>query len=147
MILSSGEKVMFPGVYRRVKNNMDYFIHLMGFKDNTLIEVQERLEEDAVKIRMLSWCDAVSRESTIDYDVSMDALKTMFMRRINLYAEGIRGGRIPGGKSVVCNHCGKIYHQTLSLQLEGHQFREDDTCPYCGKSNGSSIEWKFDNRK
>ena len=82
MVLSSGKKVKFPGVYRRVKNNMDYFIHLMGLKDSTLVEVHERLDVDAFRRRMLAWCDAVSRRSIMDYDISMDALKTMFQKYI-----------------------------------------------------------------
>lgn len=147
MLLSSGEKVKFPGVYRRVKNNMDYFAHLMGLKDSTLVEAHERLDEDAFRRRMLAWCDAVSRRSTMDYDISMDALKTMFKRRINLYAESISKGMMPGNRTVVCDHCGRPYYQTLSRQLEGHRFREDDICPYCGKSNGSSMEWDFNNWK
>lgn len=147
MLLSTGEKVKFPGVYRRVKNNFDYFIHLMGLKKSAVVEVYEKLDEDAFRRRMLAWCDAVSRRSTMDYDLSMDALKTMFKRRINLYAESIRGGMVPGNRTVKCSHCGKIYHQYLSRQLEGHRFREDDICPYCGESNGSSMEWEFNNRK
>lgn len=147
MLLSSGEKVKFPGVYRRVKNNVDYFIHLMSLKDSTLVEGQERLDKEAFKRRMLAWCDVVSCKSTMDYDVSMDVLKTMFKGRINLYAENVCGGMISGNRSVVCEHCGKTYYQTLSRQLEGQRFREDDICPYCGKSNGSSLEWEFENRK
>lgn len=95
MLLSSGQKVKFPGVYRRVKNNMDYFLDLMSLKDSALITVQERLDENEFRNRMLAWCEAVSRSSTVDYDISMDALKTMFRRRINLYAESIRKGMIP----------------------------------------------------
>ena len=84
MLLSSGEKIKFPGVYRRVKNNMDYFVFLMGLKDSTLSESGQRLDEVAFKNRMLSWCDAVSHSSSVGYDLSMDALKTMFKRHIDL---------------------------------------------------------------
>lgn len=28
--------------------------------------------------RLMSWADAVSKESTMDYELSMDALKTFF---------------------------------------------------------------------
>ncbi len=147
MLLSSGEKVRFPGVYRRVKNNMDYFIYLMGLKDCTVLEVQERLDEDEFRKRMLTWCDRVSHSSTMDYDISMDALKTMLKDRINLYKE-ITYERInPGDGTVVCKHCGKMYHQMRTRQLEGHLFMEEDTCPYCEKSNGTSMEWEYNNWK
>ena len=76
MILSSGELVKFPGVYRRVKENMDYFIHLMSLKEGR--GVYEKLDESSFQHRILTWCDAVSRMSVVDYDVSMDALMTMF---------------------------------------------------------------------
>lgn len=84
MLLSSGKKVKFPGVYRRVKNNIDYFIQLMSLKDSALLEVFEKIDEDTLRRRMLTWCDTVSRRSTVEYDISMDALKTMFRKRINL---------------------------------------------------------------
>lgn len=84
ILLSSGEKVKFPGVYRRVKNNIDCFIHLMSLKDSAFVEAYEKLGEKDFRKRLLTWCDAVSKKSTVDYDISMDALKTMFKRYISL---------------------------------------------------------------
>ena len=145
MLLSSGEKIKFPGVYRRVKNNMDYFIRLMSFKESTLVETRERLDDEAFRKRILTWCDTVSRRSTMDYDISMDALKTMFKWYVNFFDNSKE--ILPEKGMTVCNHCGKEYHQVRSRQLEGHRFKEEDICPYCGRSNGSSLEWEFENRK
>ena len=88
MLLSSGKKVKFPGVYRRVKNNMKYFLSLMSLKDSTLVNVHEKLDRGAFRQRLLAWCDVVSRNSTIDYNISMDALKIMFEEQADLYVEG-----------------------------------------------------------
>lgn len=80
--LSSGVKVRLPGIYRRVKNNMDDIVHLISIKDSSYIGFHEFLDEDTTKQRLLIWCDAASKKSTVDYDISMDALKTMFRQRM-----------------------------------------------------------------
>ena len=80
MRLSSGEIMKFPGVYRRVKNNMDYFLFLMSHSDPvTLMEVPVASQSE-MKKRLLKWCDLVSRNSTMNYDLSMDALQTLFFK-------------------------------------------------------------------
>lgn len=38
----------------------------------------ETVDEEAMRERLMSWADAVSKESTMDYELSMDALKTFF---------------------------------------------------------------------
>lgn len=80
MILSSGVKVKFPGVYRRVKNNMDYFVYLMSMPDTTIIVEHPTISSIDFHNRILHWCDLVSKASTVDYDLSMDALKTLFFK-------------------------------------------------------------------
>lgn len=147
MLLSSGKKVKFPGIYRRVKNNMEYLLHLMSLKNSTSIAMCEKLDANDFRRRILDWCDVVSRRSTMDYDISMEALKVMFQRRVNLYDEDIRREMVPEDRTITCGHCGNTYHQRLAKQIEGHRCKEEDICPYCGKSNDSSMRWSFENRK
>lgn len=81
MLLSSGEKVKFPGVYRRVKAYSDLFMRRMAQEDTTALIERVTLDKDALNKRLLAWADAVSRVSTVKYDLSMDALKTFFWGR------------------------------------------------------------------
>lgn len=48
---------------------------------------------------------------------------------------------------VECGHCNEKYLQKKMKQGEGFREKEDDICPYCGKSNHTSMEWEFYNRK
>ena len=84
MLLSSGKSVKFPGVYRRVKNNIDYFIYLMSLKNSAILEINERVDNVVLSRKILAWCKAVSKVSTKGYKLSMDALKTMFEGKIDL---------------------------------------------------------------
>lgn len=78
MRMPDGSEIRFPGVFRRVKNNIDYFIHLISIKDRPVLEEKLPIRGDELKRRILTWSDAVSRSSTIDYDISMDALSMLF---------------------------------------------------------------------
>ena len=69
-------------MYRRVKNNKDYFLHLMAHPDSSIIIETESPDTTALKDRLLKWCDLASRNSTMKYDLSMDALKTMFFKDV-----------------------------------------------------------------
>ncbi len=81
MLLSSGEKVKFPGVYRRVKAYSNLFIRRMSQNDTTVLIEPAALDRAALNRRLLVWADAVSRASTVKYELSMDALKTFFWGR------------------------------------------------------------------
>ena len=48
---------------------------------------------------------------------------------------------------VECSHCHKKYIQTTEEQVPGFRDRDDDICPYCGESNGSSMDVEYRNRK
>ena len=52
-----------------------------------------------------------------------------------------------GVKIVKCQNCKMVYRQKQEPQMIGHRFREDDVCPYCKHSNGSSMEHEYKNRK
>lgn len=78
MLLSDGSKVKLPGVYRRVKENMELFIEIMRQENTQAFTGRPTLEAHAFNKRLMAWADAVSRNSKVDYAVSMDALKTMF---------------------------------------------------------------------
>jgi len=45
----------------------------------------------------------------------------------------------------VCTHCRNLYRQMIDEQIPGFREREDDTCPYCGESNDSSMRYDFHN--
>ena len=49
--------------------------------------------------------------------------------------------------AVVCQHCGKRYKRIREEQVIGFRERSEDYCPYCGESNGSSMDWDFYNSK
>lgn len=78
MLLSTGERVKFPGVYRRIKAYSDLFIRRMRQQDTTVLVERAVLQPEELNKRLLAWADAVSRRSTVRYDLSMDALKTYF---------------------------------------------------------------------
>lgn len=150
MRMPDGQSIKFPGVYRRVKNNIDYFLRLMALKDSPVTIESTPVQGEVLKKRLLAWCDAVSRSTNMDYNLSMDALSEMFFHTSHEKAKASQMkayyGR-EGWQNIQCSHCGKVYHSLLSRQREGLREREDNTCPYCGKSNGSSMEWEFYNIK
>lgn len=78
MLLSTGERVKFPGVYRRVKSNSELFVRHMAQNNTAVLIERASLDINSMNQRLLAWADAVSRCSTVDYDLSMDALKTFF---------------------------------------------------------------------
>lgn len=81
MLMPNGEVIKFPGVYRRVKNNIDYFLQLMATKDTPVIIESPPVCGERLKRRLLDWCDVVSRATNMDYDKSMDALSVMFFQK------------------------------------------------------------------
>ena len=78
MLLSTGEKVKFPGVYRRVKMYSDVFIQRMRQKDPSELIDQPVLDEESLRKRLIAWADKVSRKSEMNYELSMDALSVLF---------------------------------------------------------------------
>lgn len=150
MRMPDGGTVRFPGVYRRVKNNIDDFIHLMALKGTPVVFEHVPIRGDALKKRLLAWCDAVSRSTNMNYDLSMDALSVMFFHSSYEDAKALRIKADPireGWQNIRCSHCQKAYRSLASRQMEGNREKEDNICPYCGQSNGSSMEWEFYNTK
>ena len=78
MLLSTGEKVKFPGVYRRVKAYSDMFIQRMRQEDPSELINQAVLDEESLRKRLIAWADMVSRKSEMKYELSMDALSVLF---------------------------------------------------------------------
>ena len=93
MLLSNGKKVKFPGAYRRIKNSPELFFGRMAQNDPMELSGSKTLDIEALNRRLMIWADLVSRKSTIDYGVSMDALKTYFW--------GIGGGNFPWWKDKI----------------------------------------------
>lgn len=78
MLLSDGSAIKFPGVYRRVKDNMDLFMAVMRqeyfntYVDNPTIDTYK------FNAMLIKWAEAASQNSKVDHAISMDALMTMF---------------------------------------------------------------------
>lgn len=83
MLLSSGVCMNFPGIYRRIKDNFNYFFKLMSSEDPSDINSRRISDEDKVQQRIAVWIDIVSKASKIDYDLSVDALTTFFHKAIS----------------------------------------------------------------
>ena len=88
MLLSDGTTVRFPGVYRRIKENLELFLRIMCQESPQSFLERPTLDVHALNERLLKWADAVSCHSKMDYAISMDALKTLFWGR--------NGGNFPG---------------------------------------------------
>lgn len=61
-----------------MKEYSEQFLKRMCQRDTTVLIEEETVDEEAMRERLMSWADAVSKESTMDYELSMDALKTFF---------------------------------------------------------------------
>lgn len=81
MLLSDGSVVKFPGVYRRVKDNLDFFMKIMCQENTRTFVERPTLDVCTLNKRLTAWADEVSRYSKVDYDISMDALTTLFRGR------------------------------------------------------------------
>ena len=73
--LPSGEVERLPAVYRRVKENRAGILHRMAQKDPAVVTANAELDGDKLKERVNHWADAASRRSTVDYALSMVALR------------------------------------------------------------------------
>ena len=80
MLLSSGECVKFPGVFRRVKDNCDLFFRRISQLDPKALIDRSVADVEIVNKRLIRWAEEVSQYTTMDYGVSLDALKTFFWR-------------------------------------------------------------------
>lgn len=84
MRLSTGEEIRCPAIYRRVKEQMDYFLQLMSIIDMPILLEARKMQGAEMIERLRTWCEIASRESEknprtpIAYADSYDALMTMF---------------------------------------------------------------------
>lgn len=78
MEMSDGSKRRFPGVYRRVKNNKEYVIHLLTAAEPWSPEGNGLVCEAELKEKIMEWSDAASRCAPVEYEASMDALTMLF---------------------------------------------------------------------
>lgn len=168
MKLSNGSIQKFPGVFRRVKENLEYFIHLIAIQDSPTIEERPPIQGKALSAKIDAWCHKVAKYSSVDYSVCMDALSVLFYGRSvhqSKTAVTSQKAAIPSSPSrsetetiiiqsgsanhtVVCRNCGKKYYQEKIPQMEGHRNREYDICPYCSLRNDirGSMEVEYHNR-
>ena len=144
MRLSSGEKVKFPAVYRRVKAYSELFIRRMRQDDPKALIERASVNEDNLKKRLTAWIDYVSKRTNMKYEVSKDALNVLF------FGNGSRKlikDPHPLGIKIACEYCGKYYYQHIIPQVKGLKRREINECPYCHVANGSSMDFVYINHK
>lgn len=80
MLLSSGEEVKLPGVFRRVKENYTLFLKRIAQEDPRELAGKQIHDLDIINGRIKEWSETVSKHAQIDYSLSMDALQTFFWR-------------------------------------------------------------------
>lgn len=87
MRLSNGSVVKLPGVYRRVKDNIGYFMYRMRNKNSSdFLCGGPKLTNKELKRKVLDWAElaskaaakSASKDSRVEFDTSMDALETLF---------------------------------------------------------------------
>ena len=79
--LTADKIIKLPAIYRRVRENRDFIVHLIGNKSDifsTAAYKDLETPEDDVK-KVLEWIDMVSKISNTDYDVSFEALKKILL--------------------------------------------------------------------
>lgn len=78
MLRLSGDKVKFPGVYRRIKDNLNAFLGRMKQVDPSKLVADGNIGQDELEVRLRKWAESVSRKSREGYDVTMDVLRNLF---------------------------------------------------------------------
>lgn len=77
MMLKNGKNVKFPGIYRRVKNNLDVFMEMISREDVSQFEEQPKSDKVLVQERIANWIRIVSKLSKTNYAESVDILETL----------------------------------------------------------------------
>lgn len=78
MLLSDGSTVMFPGVFRRIKDNLPIFLKTISRDSPQIPSATLPPASSALLHSIQTWADTVSQTSRIEYSISMDALRTFF---------------------------------------------------------------------
>lgn len=76
--LLDGSVASLPGVYRRVKENLDVFLKIMSQQNTHAFFDSEIVDDLTLSKRLFVWSDEVSRFAKVDYCKSMAALKAFF---------------------------------------------------------------------
>lgn len=80
MLLSDGTVVKLPGIYRRIKENSDFFIKRMFLEDSgDFLGTNTISDKDAYFEKVQNWIEKASRYANVDYALSVDALKTLLL--------------------------------------------------------------------
>lgn len=78
MQMPDGQIQNFPGVYRRIKNNISYFIQLIAAQEAPVCAEEIPIRNSILCHRILEWCNLASQASNVDYTTSMNALCQLF---------------------------------------------------------------------
>lgn len=166
----NGIGVKMPAAFGRIKKYHELIKDLLSEIEESVLE--EYWEEDVEDNRLKQWCILVARaadtEPDVGYQTAWGVLCGIFpsitQRKQNsntpYYSTLASYGNVAEsstsyGKNklrknerlVTCDYCGRQYAQERIRQIEGLRFKEDDDCPHCGRSNGTSLEWEYKNRK
>ena len=155
IVFSDGEKVLFPAVFRKVKENIELIIKRFGQENTDDLQSPSNAPIGIIEKRWDDWSRKVASvlSNKCEYEKSVKALRLILMRYLRQSKSSpisVITKRVPlynGEKIVKCKYCGKYYAQLEKPQTPGLRFSEDDYCPYCHKSNGESLEWEFINRR
>lgn len=78
MSLPDGTCASFPGVYRRIRDNVKAIISGVATQGDIVPVEEPPIVGKELKVKLLSWIDIVSKLSGVGYDTSMDALSMLF---------------------------------------------------------------------
>lgn len=78
MTMPNGTRIKFPGVYRRIKVNKQYFIHSLAIKYEIAFEELPPIRNKILGKRILDWCEMASRAANVSFNDSMNALSMFF---------------------------------------------------------------------
>ena len=79
--LTDSKLIKVPAIYRRVRENKDYIIHLIGNNTEIMsaVSYEERKLTEADVNKILAWIDMASKISNTDYDISFEVLRKILL--------------------------------------------------------------------
>jgi len=137
-----------PFTWKQIGLKNDTFIKALPMDDKRAEYLE--FHHDAVFKGSYDFTELRSTKAPRKYYPSYEA--SMVAEAPAEYKSGLRS---PGGgrqlmlkeNVVVCEKCGKEYAQSTESQKEGHRFKGEDKCPYCGNVRTESMEREFHNRR
>lgn len=141
MQLGNGMTIKFPGVYRRVKTNVDEIAKSLSKNVDKYSNEVQLSSIDEKNRKIIDWCKRVSGFANVDATSSLDALMTLFfgVKKVISINDGKR--------QIKCRVCGNLYKQVWNNKEFVKEIVYEDNCPYCGSLNAFSDKIEFDNKR